>query len=157
MNNNLAQQLRDIRGIDSISWWPPAIGWWGVMCLAIMILSVCIALYVRRTRYKKSWQCSATSELEKLRKKLKNETSKKLVSELSELIKRIAVKKFNRGDCAGLSGRAWLKWLRENDPRLFNWEQHGKILIDIPYAPPGVEVNPKKLTVLINAAMRWVS
>ena len=53
---DLLSQLRDIRGLDAISWWPLAPGWWGVAALVPALIA---GLYLyRRQRLKKaaSWQ-----------------------------------------------------------------------------------------------------
>ena len=41
--NSLLEQLHDIEGIDAISMWPLAIGWW--VLIALCVLALCILIY----------------------------------------------------------------------------------------------------------------
>ena len=42
MNPELVTQLRDIRGLDPVSWWPPATGWWllAALCIGLVVALV---------------------------------------------------------------------------------------------------------------------
>jgi len=37
--NPLLQELRDIRGLDPLPWWPPAPGWWLVLAAALVLVA----------------------------------------------------------------------------------------------------------------------
>jgi hypothetical protein len=80
-----------------------------------------------------------------------------VAGELSELLRRIAMARFGRRDCAGLSGEAWLDWLSEKDPSGFDWATQGQVLLRLPYAPEGDAEDAKAVRVLIDAALRLVS
>ncbi len=75
---------------------------------------------------------------------------------LSEYLRRIALKRFSRKECAGLVGQDWLKWLAAHDPQNFDWEKKGIPLIDIPYAPLDYSVPSKHVKDLIEAVKAWV-
>ena len=49
MNPDMATRLRDIQGLDEISWWPLATGWWLLALLAIVLLFA-LVLVVRNLR-----------------------------------------------------------------------------------------------------------
>jgi hypothetical protein len=71
-------------------------------------------------------------------------------------MRRVAMQCSSRADCAGLEGHDWLRWLSANDPGKFDWTLRGSLLIEAPYAPPGRNVSPESVKVLIRAAKRWV-
>lgn len=153
--------LRDIYGIDAVSWWPLAPGWWLVAIGTLILLSLLKSLWpgirswYRRPRDK--WRKDAKRQLHNLRGQLNKSSSKSLAGELSELIRRIAVARCGRDSCAGLSGQEWLEWLTSNDPRGFDWATNGKLLQDLAYAPPDDGDHHLKLGDIINASLGWAS
>jgi hypothetical protein len=157
----LAHQLRDIHGLDAVSWWPPAPGWW---LLAGLILA---ALWLARRFLPQlqvpalagiPWRWDAARKLRDLRRRVGKQDTKQTASELSELLRRIAMARHGRDACAGLTGRDWLVWLQSRDPRGFDWPQQAGLLLDMPYAPPGhSEAEDRHLLLLIDAAQNWVA
>ncbi|MET0045817.1 MAG: DUF4381 domain-containing protein [Candidatus Thiodiazotropha sp. 6PLUC3] len=84
--------LRDIRGIDSVSWWPLAPGWWLVLAVVLLLLLVIGWLINRRRLYPLGrWQQDARRRLISLKKRIKREPVKPIASDLSELLRRIAI------------------------------------------------------------------
>lgn len=156
---NLVDQLRDIRGLDTVPWWPPAPGWWLVaIALGLLIFVFVKWRLITATRYKMRvvlWQGAATKQLRSLRRRIGTTPAKELTSEFSELMRRVAMARCGRESCAGLSGRAWLSWLRDHDPAGFDWTGHADALIHVPYAPPGTAVNDATLQRLVDAALVW--
>lgn len=164
--STLMEQLHDIEGIDSISPWPLAVGWW--VCIACGVILLLIAMWAlrRRLRYLRSWQRQARKTLKKLQRELSPSTSVQTVVFLSEYLRRIAMHQFPRKDCAGLVGKAWLEWLKTHDPQQFDWTAKGKWLLETPYAPhaeaPHVEaphadeLSTEQVQELIKATKHWV-
>lgn len=150
--------LRDIHGIDPASWWPPAAGWWLVL-LAVLLSALLIWwLWRQRTLFPLGrWQKDARQRLQQLKQRLRNAPTKELASELSELLRRIAIARCGRRHAAALTGRTWLAWLQNNDQSGFDWQEEGAILLHLPYAPPNVESDRVAIGRLIDAAIRWVS
>ena len=72
------------------------------------------------------------------------------------LLKRIAMARFGRRACAGLTGEAWLAWLEDHDPNRFPWRSRGRPLIDWPYAPPDAKASADALRPLVGAAHAWL-
>ncbi len=155
-SNNLLAQLDDIRGLDYISWWPLAPGWWAVLGLMVLALIVAGAAYWRRRAYYRSWKGDAWRAFTALEPQLANGNAQDVAAALSVLIRRVAMQCFSRAECAGLEGRDWLRWLTTKDPGGFDWAGRGSLLIEAPYAPPGRNVSPESLKILIAAAKRWV-
>lgn len=155
---NPSAQLRDIRGLDDISWWPLAQGWW--LLIVLMILSGILIGFLtyrylswqKKRRY--DWRPVARQEWLALQTH-SGSTHEKMVS-LSHLLRRIAIQRYGRTACAGLTGESWLVWLTQHDPKGFNWEQAGRVLIDIPYQPPEVTLDNNQITPLYQAVGAWI-
>ncbi|MEA3274809.1 MAG: DUF4381 domain-containing protein [Pseudomonadota bacterium] len=159
------EQLRDIHGIQGVSWWPPAPGWW---ILATTILALVVLAWRFRATLRLrippipvftmgSWRWDAARQLRDLRRRAGEQAIKQSAGELSELLRRIAMARIGREASAGLTGEDWLAWLNGNDPKGFDWTQQGRLLLEAPYAPPGDRGHPEELLVLIDAAHDWVA
>lgn len=154
--NPLLEQLHDIEGIDPISWWPLAIGWWILISLGILIASLLIAYAVYWITFRRSWKSDTLHKLDYLENHLADTTAREIVISLSEYIRRIAIRRYSRKACAGLTGEAWLKWLSEHDPKGFDWENKAPVLLDVPYAPLNASLSTEKIKELIVAIRSWV-
>jgi uncharacterized protein YfaT (DUF1175 family) len=153
---SLMQELNDIEGLDAISAWPLAVGWWVLIACATLALGGGIWLLKRRLDYLRSWKRDTIKRLEGLEQNLSSSSSGETVAFLSEYLRRIAVRRFPRKECAGLVGDAWLKWLKEHDPKQFDWTEKGKLLIEIPYAPARRDLPLQQVKELIQAVRHWV-
>jgi hypothetical protein len=151
--SDLLAQLDDITGLDYISWWPLAPGWWVLMALIVIAAT---AYYLRRRAYWRSWKGDAHRALDALEEQVPQGNAQQIAATLSALLRRIAMRCFSRAECAGLEGTEWLRWLTMKDPRRFDWTAHGMALVDAPYAPPGRDYPAQNLKLMIGAAKRWV-
>lgn len=154
--NPLLEQLHDIEGLDSISVWPLAIGWWVIIGIAILMACVLMYLLIRKIAYLRSWRNDTIQKLDFLEQNLSKTTSKETVMILSEYLRRIVLRRFARKECAGLVGEAWLKWLTTNDPKKFDWEKKGILLINTPYSPVNHTIPANDIKELIKAVRNWV-
>jgi hypothetical protein len=148
--------LRDIQGLDSISFWPLAPGWWILIGLSIGAIAVLIFLRVRRQRELRRWQYQTKRALEELENNLTPETSQSVAIELSDLARRLAINNFSRNACAGLVGNEWLAWLSQNDPAQFNWSKSARSLIEAPFSPVGRKFDTLPIKNTIHALKGWV-
>lgn len=150
-------QLRAIHGLDPISWWPLATGWWISAALFILLVMV-LGLFVRHLiNYPPgSWRKDAREALRQLRRESWQLPPKETAAQLSELLRRIAMARFGRRGLASLSGADWLAWLHQSDPNGFDWLRRGGVLLSLPYAPHDQTVDQGDLEVLITAALRLV-
>lgn len=154
----IARQLKDIEGLDAIGLWPLAEGWWLLglaMLVALWLLRLVWLRYVLGQR-RAVWRGHAQAELRQLRQQLGTSSSKEIVGQLSELLRRIAMARCGRDACAGLTGDDWLYWLKTQDPKGFDWPVQGRALIDLAYAPPGADADQKVIRRLIRAVGAWV-
>ncbi len=153
--------IRDIHGLDPIPWWPPGPGWW-LVGLVLIAAAAAVWLLAQRQRHHPliaaKWQRDARRRLRSLRKRQSHMSTKEVAGELSELLRRIAMARFDRKSCAGLAGEEWLAWLASRDPAHFDWPRNARILLELPYAPPGRAGTERPLfNLLIDATLAWVS
>jgi len=130
--SELFSQLHDIESLDAISFWPLAIGWYFLIALVAILLCVTFALAFYGIAYKRSWQNSAFQQLSTWEKNLSEANSKETVAALSAFLRRIALERCPRAECAGLAGKSWLKWLQKNASH-FDCENKGTCLLEMPY------------------------
>ncbi len=155
MIRNVESYLADIRDLDPIGWWPPAVGWW-LAAMAGIALAGLLWWWIRTPFRFGSWRWDARRRLRSLSRRLRGQPVKQSAQELSELLRRIAIARCGRPACAGLTGRAWLQWLSEHDPKGFDWVEAGQILIRLPYAPEDPNVGTSHLRRLVRAAEAWI-
>jgi hypothetical protein len=122
--------LRDIHFPEAIGWWPPAIGWWLLMILMPLLLGFLFWFYKRLTRQ------TALKTARKMIKALRNDTSlddRSKITELSALLRRVAISTGTRSEVAGLTGQTWLRYLDSSvkGPRFS--EGPGRVFLDMPY------------------------
>jgi hypothetical protein len=147
-------QLRDIHGLDPISWWPPAMGVWVGLLLGILLLLLLAVIVRYLILYPPgSWRSAARAAVRALQRKRHQLTPKETASRLSELLRRIAMARFGREGLASLTGREWLERLQLSDSSGFPWEEKGEILITLPYAPDDQQVKPGQIDELIEATL----
>lgn len=146
-------QIHDIEGLDPISMWPLALGWWFLIVGAVCVIGYFLISWII---FKFSWKNYALKKLVTLEKNLTEVNASATLIQLSEYLRRIAVRRFSRKVCAGLTGNAWLKWLALHDPKQFDWEKQGRCLIDAPYAPEHASLPTAQVKELIHAARNWV-
>lgn len=154
--NSLLDQLHDIEGLDPISWWPLAIGWWIVIVIGVVLISLTAWFIVHKLAFMRSWKNDTLQKLAALENELSDATARETAINLSEYLRRIALRRFSRKECAGLIGEAWLKWLTEQDLKQFDWKAKGRILIEAPYSPVHSKHSAKEIRDLIQAARDWV-
>ncbi|MGZ3632834.1 MAG: DUF4381 domain-containing protein [Parachlamydiaceae bacterium] len=154
--NPVLEQLHDIEGIDPISWWPLAIGWWVIIGLSLLLLSISLRIIISRIKFKRSWKHDALKQLALLERNLSSDTNQETLIALSDYLKRIVLKRFPRKECASLTGKMWLNWLTQHDPNQFDWNEKGMLLIQAPYAPTHTSVSSEQIKNLIQAVRNWI-
>jgi hypothetical protein len=138
--------LRDIHLPDPVGWWPPALGWWLLLGLTLLLLAMLVYLWRRRRRSR--FRRLALRELDRLAQLPTGE----LAAALSQLLRQAALCHFPRHEVAGLCGEAWLAFLdRPFADRPFA-EGIGRSLLDAPYRP-GAAVDGQALLAL---GRRWL-
>ena len=129
--------LRGIHLPEAVGLWPPAPGWWVVAAIAVgLVVLAFVAVRVRRA----SLAHHALRELDRL--DAASPDLQGLAVDVSELLRRVALRRFGNARVAGLHGEAWQTFLSESSPhekrrRMSIDEDMGRLLALAPYAPPG--------------------
>ncbi len=159
VKDNLIEQMKDISERFDVSDFPPAPIWimlWGVLLITFVYIVIRL-LKIRA--YRKSWRYHADTELNNLESSLSYTTAHATAIKLSEIIRRIAIKRHGRSH-AYLGGEAWLEWLSQKDPRDFDWKNKGKVIVNDVFAPENRQsqemFNIQNLRELISAIRRWI-
>lgn len=150
------EELRDIQGLDQISSWPLALGWWLIIAMLCVILAIGVWLIYKKIIYIKSWQYKSYLALQQIEQQVSDYDAKQILHRLAVEIRRIGMLSAARETCAGLMGKQWLSWLQDHDPYSFNWLSEGQVLVQYQYMPDVSDFDKHKLQLLINAAKNWV-
>lgn len=106
-------QLRDIHLPSPIGWWPPAPGWWMLVCLLVLLLVSGIALWVRyRRRTAIRRECLSALRACEARF-LSARDIAGACRELSSILRRMAKARYPEVAVDGLVGEAWYDFLQE--------------------------------------------
>ena len=122
--------LKDIHEPTAIGWWPPAIGWWILAITVPLLIILLVWIYKRLTRK------TALKTARKILARLKQDTTPDnlaIVSELSILLRRVAISLSPRNQTAGLTGRKWLVFLDSSVKGEPFSSGIGQLLADAPY------------------------
>ncbi len=143
--------LKDIHEPEAIGWWPPAIGWWILAVVIPLLIIFLVWLYKRLTR--KTALKTANKILADIKQDATRGNQQKL-SELSVLIRRVAITVSPRAKAAGLTGRQWLAFLDRSVKGLPFSAGIGQLLADAPYRkmPP----TEQEMSQLIDLCADWL-
>ncbi len=143
--------LKDIHLPDPINWWPPAIGWW---ILAFLIPLFCFFLF---WLYKRITRKTAIKTVKKLILQIKQDTKtadEHKLSELSALIRRVAISLSPRAETASLTGKNWLEYLDKSVTGTPFSQGAGKILATAQYQKsPATDID---IPSLISVCEDWL-
>ena len=143
--------LKDLHLPEAISWFPPAIDWWLVLIIVPLFIALLYRLYRRLTRH------TAIKTGKTLLVTLKNsrlDNNQKL-TELSALLRRVAISIAPREQIAGLTGQDWLAFLDSSLKGTPFTTGAGRCLADAPYrrtAPSDSDVSQ-----LISLTEDWLN
>ena len=146
------EQLRDLHLPEPVSFWPPAMGWWiiALILLVVLALSVWVIKYRKRTAPRRV----ALAELTGLKAQFdQTQDSVELMKGLSQLLRRYALVCFDRQNVAGLTGMDWLTFLDEQgQTRQFSNEFGRHAFTPVPYGSHE-PVNAREMADLVE---RWI-
>ncbi|MCU1716056.1 DUF4381 domain-containing protein [Pseudomonas sp. 5P_3.1_Bac2] len=136
------EQLEPLIAPASISWWPPAPGWWLLAVLVPLLIWLGVRL-LRRLPAKKASSTpspeleplrqAALYELERLTKPYDGSDAGPWLQQLNGILKRLCRERYPQSQSHTLSSRAWLAFLDSRCPAagLTRW----MILVEGTYRP----------------------
>jgi hypothetical protein len=143
--------LRDIHLPGEIGWWPPAVGWWIVLGLAVAGGLVLVWRYQQRFRER-----AALRGLKAVAAMLDGGSAPVVcIQRISMILRRFAMSVAADAPVAGLTGDAWLAFLDSRWARDEFASGLGRVLIFGPYAPPD-RVSAEDVSALNNLCIDWV-
>ena len=145
-------QLRDIHLPDAVSWWPPAVGWYGLLCVGIVFIVLAMRVAWRiHSRVKPKRQ--ALKLLSQYRSHFVMHANVSLTcARVSELLKRVALTYFPRQQVAGLTGKAWIDFLSQTSKGC-DFFAVTEELLELPYHTVDT---PRDLEPLFKLASQWI-
>jgi hypothetical protein len=148
-----ALDLRDIHAAPPPPLWPPAPGWWILAVVLLAVLTMLAVWAYRRYRVYRQ-KSKILHEIEQLSDGYKNKNSAIFIAEISMLLRRVALRRYDRTQVAPLTGAAWLRFLDDTggDGQFENGV--GRILEVGPYQPCPGDVPAAELLVLTR---QWIS
>jgi hypothetical protein len=127
--------LKDIHLPEAVGWWPPAPGWW-LLLVFMLLAGLWVFRWYRGRQQQQAFQKSIERELQEASLAYQqHQDSRRLVQDLSILLRRVAMSVTSRHEIAGQIGERWLQQLDElADTQLFTSDT-GRQLITAPYQP----------------------
>ena len=143
--------LRDLHLPEPIGWWPLAPGWWVLIVLAVVGLSLLARKYLRYYRA----EAARRHALKRFRAYCDDYTQHgnavKLGQQLSELLRRTMLAYAPRDEVAGLTGEHWLAWLDRDLDRPHFQSGDGRPLIEWPYRDPTTSIDRSDVAAFVDA------
>jgi hypothetical protein len=160
--------LRDIHLPDPVSWWPPAIGWWLVLALALTGIAVAVFWHRHRVALRTAPASLAHAQLIHLQAAwAANQDTAWLAVEISIWLRRVSMSLVSRQDVASLTGSQWQQFLNELAGEQIFSVDDARLITVIPYRAAaaanvradgrGVENFAKEGTRLLELCQRWLA
>ena len=144
-------ELRDIHLPDPVSWWPLAPGWY--MLLILIIILIILAVYLINRWRHPSIKKMALIELTQIETDfVHHNNTHTLCSDISILLRRVAISYGTRNKEAAITGEAWLKHLNNLCGQTIFTPELSNFLLQAPYQlRPQVAVDQ-----FIAASRQWI-
>lgn len=144
-------QLKDIHLPEPISWWPLAIGWYGLMVL-IFLLIFAIAYLMHKRHINALAKNKALELLKTYKEQYQKDNNAQLTSaRISELLRRVALVYYPRAQVASIHGEDWVEFLNQTSKGV-NFKPVKEMLLDSPFKTAET-INLKPL---ITRAELWI-
>lgn len=148
-----ALDLRDIHAAAPPAFWPPAPGWW-VLAIVLFVALMALAVWGYRRYLAFRQKRQIMHEIDKITDSYLNKNTAIFVTEISTLLRRVALRRYDRAQVAPLTGAAWLRFLDDTGGEGEFEKGIGRILAVGPYQSCTSEVPAEELLAL---ARQWVS
>jgi len=124
----LLSQLKDVHPPELISWWPLAMGWWGLIIFTLVLLTS-ITIYTRRWWRRNAWRRAALNELKQIAANYLTQPTIAHLITVIELLKRSVSSAQNDLRVLSATSTEWQHFLeknlekgRENAPATLSFE-----------------------------------
>ncbi|MCW5589387.1 MAG: DUF4381 domain-containing protein [Legionellales bacterium] len=145
-------QLKPLHLPPAITFWPPAPGWLILSALVIFMSAGIVYYFIRRYQNQRGKRF-ALQQLHTLQQQFAQPDYRpQIISNISQLLKRVALLHHPRQQVAGLTGTKWLQFLDESGHTQDFQHGIGKILISAPYNQH-IPENAEELFPLVK---RWI-
>ena len=109
----LLEQLNDIATPAQPGWWPPAIGWWVLVTLLVVLLVYVLTKTKKGKQHKlaQAWRDLALAEHQRIRSSALSGSEvddNPALSDLSVLMRRVALAVLPRSQIAAVTDQQWL-------------------------------------------------
>lgn len=126
-SEELLAQLADIHLPEPVSFWPPAIGWWILAALALVLLIILFRKFASYRRQQKICQY-AIAELDRCYDNFSNadpedidQSKLNYANQFNTIVRRVALVHYPLANVASLDGAAWVDFIRQKgDSSLLN-------------------------------------
>ena len=116
-------ELKDIQVPMGVSFFPPAYGWWVILCATILLIALYELFRIYRKRSKKIFALKLLSEVNQ------NNILPAAIS-ISEILRRICIFKYPVAN--SIYGKEWIDFLNERTKQTAT-ETTANLLINAPY------------------------
>ncbi|MCX7554304.1 DUF4381 domain-containing protein [Marinicella sp. S1101] len=105
--------LRDIKLPTEPGFWPLAPGWWAVIVLVLVLLSLLTIIWYRYRQKKKRW-LAIEAQLSALEfKHHETQDAQQLLTDISAFLRRFVKYQLRQNTAVTLSGQAWIDYLND--------------------------------------------
>ncbi|MGA1188950.1 MAG: DUF4381 domain-containing protein [Pseudomonadales bacterium] len=152
---NPLEQLRDIHLPPDVPAWPPAIGWWFVAGLALILLLVLLARLWHRWRAN-AYRREALRACQLIEDRIKSALDyRSIIIEIATLLKRTALTAFPRSEVAVLSGDAWILFLEARGGGANFSVESSTLLVETAFgSQPAQDI--RAVSALLGEAQAWI-
>ena len=148
----VALDLRDIHAAAAPTFWPPAPGWW-LLAVVLLALLVVLTLWALQRYRAYQQQRQIMNELDRLNDCYSKDNISAYITEISTLLRRVALRRYARTRVASLTGPDWLRFLDDTGGDGGFEKGVGQVLEVGPYQSRSSDVPVEALLVLVR---RWV-
>lgn len=118
-SEELLAQLADIHLPEPVSYWPPAIGWWVLAAIALVLLIILLRKIANIRRQQKICQY-ALAELQRCYDSYSHgdpadidQNKLDYVNQFNTVVRRVALVHYPRDNAASLDGASWVDFIRQ--------------------------------------------
>jgi len=118
-SEELLAQLADIHLPEPVSYWPPAIGWWVLAAIALVLLVILLRKIASSQRQQKICRY-ALAELQRCYSNYSqadpvsiDQNKLNYVNQFNTVIRRVALVHYPQANAASLDGASWVDFIRQ--------------------------------------------